>query len=294
MALLHNWAEQLKSLFSNLFLQPDWRSYFDIIIIAILIYQVLKRLMKTRANSVIRGVALILLCTWLSEVLQFNTINWLLQQVISIGALLLIIVFQPEVRRALEQIGRTRWVDVPWLRLGGASAKTTEQKIDELVTACVRLARRKVGALIVMERSTGLQDVIESGTTLDAEISAPLLENIFEPNTPLHDGAVVIRGDRIVAAACILQLSADSGISRDLGTRHRAALGVSETADSISLIVSEETGIISMARDGKLTRYLDENSLKALLKGIFIAEKKPEGGLIAMFKPKGGAGSEKN
>lgn len=292
MAFLYNWGEQLKSLFSNLFLQPDWHSYFDIAIIAVLMYQVLKRLMRTRANSVIRGAALILLCTWLSEVLQFNTLNWLLQQVLSIGVLLLIIVFQPEVRRALEQIGRQRWSAMSILRIGEPDEKTTEQKIDELVTACVRLAKRKVGALIVMERSTGLQDVIESGTMLDAEISAALLENIFEPNTPLHDGAVVIRGDRIVAAACILQLSADSGISRDLGTRHRAALGVSETADSISLIVSEETGIISMARDGKLTRYLDEKSLKSLLSGMFIAEKKPENKLLGLFKPKGGADNE--
>lgn len=292
MAFLYGWAERLSSLFSNLFLQPDWHSYLDIIIIAVLMYQVLKRLMKTRANSVIRGVILILLCTWLSEILQFNTLNWLLQQVLSIGSLLLIIVFQPEVRRALEQIGRQRWSNMAFLRMGEPAAKTTEQKIDELVTACVRLAKRKVGALIVMERSTGLQDVIESGTMLDAEISAPLLENIFEPNTPLHDGAVVIRGDRIVAAACILQLSADSGISRDLGTRHRAALGVSETADSISLIVSEETGIISMARDGKLTRYLDENSLKSLLCSIFITEKKTENTLKTLFRLKGGSDHE--
>lgn len=291
MALLYNWAEQLTSLFSNLFIQPDWHSYLDILIIAILMYQVLKRLMRTRANSVIRGVAFVLIITWLSEILQFNTLNWILQQVISIGILSLIIVFQPEVRRALEQIGRQRWSGKTFLHLND-SAQTTEKKIDELVTACVRLARRKVGALIVMERSTGLQDVIESGTMLDAEISAPLLENIFEPNTPLHDGAVVIRGDRIVAAACILQLSADSGISRDLGTRHRAALGISETADSLSLIVSEETGIISVARDGKLTRYLDENSLKALLSGVFLTDKKNDSGLLSLFKPKGGADNE--
>lgn len=286
MALLYNWTDQLKSLFSNLFLQPDWHSYLDIGIIAVVMYQLLKRLMQTRANSVIRGVVLILMCTWLSEVLQFNALNWLLQQIIGIGVLLLIIVFQPEVRSALEQIGRQRWSKIPFLHLGDAAASTTEQKIDELVTACVRLAKRKVGALIVIERSTGLQDIIESGTVLDAEISAPLLENIFEPNTPLHDGAVVIRGDRIVAAACILQLSSDNGISRDLGTRHRAALGVSETADSISLIVSEETGIISVARDGKLTRYLDENSLKDLLSDIFIAQKS-ESKLLSRFKTKG-------
>lgn len=291
MELLYSWAEQLKSLFSNLFIQPDWRSYFDILIIAVLMYQVLKRLMTTRANSVIRGVALFLIITWLSEILQFNTLNWILQQVISIGILSLIIVFQPEVRRALEQIGRQRWSGKSFLHFND-SAQTTEKKIDELVTACTRLAKRKVGALIVMERSTGLQDVIESGTMLDAEISAPLLENIFEPNTPLHDGAVVIRGDRIVAAACILQLSADSGISRDLGTRHRAALGISETADSISLIVSEETGIISAARDGKLTRYLDENSLKALLMGVFNANTKNDGGLLGLLKMKGGAEDE--
>ncbi len=296
MAVLFGWAEQFKSLFSNLFLQPDWHTYMDILLIAILMYQLLKRLMRTRANSVIRGVALVLIVTWLSEMLQFNTLNWILQQVISIGILSLIIVFQPEVRRALEVFGRQRWTGKSffgWLNWN-TEEQIAEAKIDELVAACVRLSRRKVGALIVMERSTGLQDVIESGTMVDAVISARLLENIFEPNTPLHDGAVVTRGDRIVAASCILQLSADSGISRDLGTRHRAALGISETADSISLIVSEETGVISVARDGRLTRYLDEKSLKALLMGIFVSEKKNDGWLLSMIKPKGGADDEKN
>lgn len=286
MAVLYDWAERLKSLYANLFFQPDWHMLLDVGLIAVLMYQVLKMLMRTRANSVIRGVAFVLLITWLSEMLQLNTLNWILQQVISIGILSLIIVFQPEVRRALEQLGRQRWPGKTVFHINSA-AETTEKSIDEIVTACVRLSRRKVGALMIMERSTGLQDVIESGTVLDAEISAALLENIFEPNTPLHDGAVVIRGGRIVAAACFLQLSDDSNISRDLGTRHRAALGVSETADSISLIVSEETGVISVARDGKLTRYLDESTLKALLASVFLSEKKTENRFLFPFRSKG-------
>ena len=142
------------------------------------------------------------------------------------------------------------------------------------------MARKKIGALIVFERSTGLGDVIDSGTIIDAEISDPLIENIFEPNTPLHDGAMIIRDERIVAAACILQLSDNYTISRELGTRHRAAIGITESTDAISLIVSEETGIVSMARDGKLTRYLDAKSLTILLTEIFNPSRKKSGSLM--------------
>ena len=287
MNLLTNFWAQLRGLFDTLLHQPDWHTYIDIAIIAVLIYQVLRIVKQTRANSVIRGVAVILVVTWLSDILQLNTLNWLLQQLISTGVLLIVILFQPEIRRGLEQIGRRRWW-AGWLPRFSTSNRSEEQNIAELVTACSRLSKRKVGALIVIERSTGLQDIIESGTVLDAEISAPLIENVFEPNTPLHDGAMVLRSGRIVAAACILQLSEDSSISKDLGTRHRAALGISETTDCISLIVSEETGIISVARDGKLTRYLDEKSLTALLSDILIGDKS-EGGLFGLLRRREGA-----
>lgn len=256
--------EQIKNLFSNLLMQPDWHTYLDLVIVAFIIYEALSMLLRTRANSVIRGVVVILVLMWLADLLQFNTLSWLFQQLIGTGVILLVILFQPELRRALEQLGRRRW-SAGLLTHNDGLYRTESENIRELVTACVRLAKRKVGALIVIQRSTGLQEIIESGTILDAEVSAPLLENIFEPNTPLHDGAVVMRGGRIIAAGCILQLSDNGNISKDLGTRHRAAIGISETADSISVIVSEETGIISVARDGRLTRYLDENSLTELL-----------------------------
>ena len=175
--------------------------------------------------------------------------------------------FEPELRKALEQIGRTAKLDRYTQR------DESERVVDEIIQCLLRLSRRRVGALIVFEQRTGLKDITESsGTAIDSLISAPLLENIFEPNTPLHDGAVIIRGTRIVSAACVLSLSESSAISRDLGTRHRAALGVSENTDAIVLVVSEETGVISVARGGKLTRHLDAESLRKILGEMYHEE----------------------
>ena len=153
--------------------------------------------------------------------------------------------------------------------------RDVDKLVQEVVRALNNMSRKRIGALIVFERHTGLADVIDSGTVIDGEISAPLIENIFEPNTPLHDGAVIVRGERIVAAACILQLTDDHSLSRELGTRHRAAIGITESTDAVSVIVSEETGIISMARDGKLTRYLDTKSLSILLTELFLPDDLP-------------------
>ncbi|MEG0934678.1 MAG: diadenylate cyclase CdaA [Clostridia bacterium] len=259
------------SLFSNLFDHPDWRNILDILIVALVIYQMLKLFLHTRASSVVKGIAIVLVVTWLSELFQLNAINWLLRQVLNTGMLLLIVLFQPELRRGLEQIGRTGY----WARLigsGGKEKQGQERIVSELAGALTDLSRKRIGALIVVQKKTGLRDVVETGTGLDAQISASLIENIFEPNTPLHDGAVVIRDDRIVAAACILQLTSDNSLSRELGTRHRAAIGISESTDAVALIVSEETGIISTARDGRLTRYLDKKSLTVLLNELFVPQ----------------------
>ena len=268
MAGLQGVWTQVASLFSNLFDHPDWRNVLDILLVSVVIYQVLKLFLHTRANSVVKGVAIVLVFTWLTDVLQLNTIHFLFQQVLNTGVILLIVLFQPELRRGLEQIGRTSY----WGRLTATGTKqqlASEHVIDELVSAIADLSRKRIGALLVVERRTGLRDIIESGTYLDAEISAELVENIFEPNTPLHDGAVVIKDGRIVAAACILQLTQDTTLSRELGTRHRAAIGISETTDAVALIVSEETGIVSTARDGKLSRHLDKKALKVLLTELF-------------------------
>lgn len=260
---------QATAIFSNLFNYPDWRNLLDILIVATLIYQILRLFVHTRASSLVKGIFMMLAVTWLSEVLQLNALNWLMLQVLNTGMLLLIVLFQPELRKGLEQVGRTGY----WARLAGAGGKERREReriVTELTNALTDLSRKRIGALIVVERRTGLSDVMESGTHLDAEISAALVENIFEPNTPLHDGAVIIKDERIVAAACILQLTENTALSRELGTRHRAAIGVSENTDAVVLIVSEETGIISTARDGRLTRYLDKKSLTALLTELFV------------------------
>ena len=264
---------QIGNMFSNLFVQPDWRNIVDIAILSVLIYNVLKLTRHTRASSLFKGIFVILVMAFLSDALEINALSWLLQQIISSGISLLVIVFQPELRRMLEQLGRSKFArQVFGSQKRGRNAQT-EQHVAEIVKALNDMSRKKIGALIVIERSTKLGDVIESGTVVDAEISSQLIENIFEPNTPLHDGAMIIRDERIAAAACILQLSDDYSISRELGTRHRAAIGITESTDAVSLIVSEETGIISMTREGKLTRYLDTKSLNILLTELFAPDR---------------------
>ncbi len=269
--------QQLTQLTSSLLSSMGVRNYLDILLVAMLIYYATKVIRQTRANSVLKGFILLLVMMWLSQVAELNTINWLLQQIIGTGTIMLVVLFQPELRRALEQMGRTSFTSaLIGNNSGERNARMAEHNTEEMVHALTNLSRRKVGALIVMEQQTGLKDIVATGTTLDAEISSQLIENIFEPNTPLHDGAVVMNHGRITAAACFLPLSENSSISRELGTRHRAALGISETTDAVVLIVSEETGIISMAREGKLTRYLDSKTLTSILMSAF----NPEGAAV--------------
>ena len=237
----------------------------DILIVTVIIYFLLMMTRQTRASAVLKGLVVLLIATFVSDLLGLTALNWLLMSVVNNGAVVLVILFQPEIRKALEQLGRGAVRENSHAGEGEDQARI----IDEIIQCMTDLSRRRVGALIVFEQKTGLKDVIETGTAVDARISAPLLENIFEPNTPLHDGAVVIRGTRVVAGACILTLTEGRGISRELGTRHRAAIGISETTDAIVLIVSEETGIMSMARGGRLTRHLDTKSLREILEGIY-------------------------
>ena len=273
MAQIMNIFSQIGNLFANLFVHPDWRNIVDIAVLTILIYNTIKLVSHTRASSLFKGIIVILALAVVSDVLEISALSWLLHQVISVGVVVLVIVFQPELRRMLDQMGRTKY----FRRIFGSPKRHRDDRsqahVAEIVRALTDMSRKKIGALIVVERSTKLGDVIESGTVVDAEISSQLIENIFEPNTPLHDGAMMIRGERIAAAACIMPLSDDYSISRELGTRHRAAIGITESTDAVSLIVSEETGVISMARDGKLTRYLDAKSLTILLTELFTPER---------------------
>ncbi len=270
MTQINYYWQQLSQLTTSLLASMPGRNILDILLVAMLIYYGTKVVRQTRANSVLKGFIFLVAMMWLSDIIELNTINWLLRQVLGTGTIMLVVLFQPELRRALEQMGRTNFFSN---LLGNGSndrnVRQAEHNTEEMVHALTNLSRRKVGALIVMEQQTGLKDIVASGTVLDAEISSGLIENIFEPNTPLHDGAVVMNNGRITAAACFLPLSENSSISKELGTRHRAALGISESTDAVVLIVSEETGIISMAREGKLTRYLDSKTLTSLLMDVF-------------------------
>lgn len=238
----------------------------DILIVAAIIYKLLLLTRHTRGSALLKGLFLLLVIVVLSSVLGLTSLNWLLLAVLQNGALVLVILFQPELRKALERMGRSRLITKGNRRSAGDERNTV---ISEIVQTVFDLSRRRVGALIVFERKTGLEDVIETGTRLNAEISAPLLENIFEPNTPLHDGAVVIRDDQVMAAACILPLAEASGISRELGTRHRAAIGITENTDAAVIVVSEETGIVSLAADGALKRPLSVDELQEFLYGYY-------------------------
>ena len=238
----------------------------DILIVAVIIYELLLLTRHTRGSALLKGLFLLLAIVLMSNLFGLVSLNWLLTAILQNGAVVLVILFQPELRKALERMGRSR------VFLKGNKKPDHDGKsliISEIIQTIMDLSRRRVGALIVFEQQTGLQDVVETGTKLNAEISAPLLENIFEPNTPLHDGAVVIRDAEIMAAACILPLAEASGVSRELGTRHRAAVGISENTDAIVLVVSEETGIVSLARDGELTRPLTVKALEEVLNEIY-------------------------
>lgn len=243
----------------------------DILIMAILFYELFVLLRRTRSSALLKGLLLILVIVLISTVIGLTSLNWLLRMLLNNGVIVLVILFQPEIRKGLEKMGRRTLLKKNTAQTL-SEMEAHERIISEIVQTMVDLSRRKVGALICIEQQTGLEDVIDTGTRLDSEISAPLLENIFEPKTPLHDGAVVIREDRIAAAACILPLTEASGLSRDLGTRHRAGIGLSENSDAIVLIVSEETGTMSMARSGVLRRPLAANDLRAILNDVFAPE----------------------
>ena len=268
---------QLQTFFWNIFNRPQLNDLLDILIVAVLIYQMIMLTRDTRASEVLKGFLLLVGASLLSSLLGLTALTWVLKQILSNGALVLVVLLQPEIRRVLEQLGRGAKMEH-----FQSDGEENQRIISEITQCLTSLSRRRVGALIVFERRTGLKDVMETGTRLDSTISAPLLENIFEPNTPLHDGAVIIRGTRIVSAACMLTtLSESNAITRDLGTRHRAAIGISETTDALVLIVSEETGVISMARDGKLTRHLDAKAIGEILSTMY---HQPQDGLYVRAK----------
>ena len=241
----------------------------DILIVAYIFYRIFMFIKDTRAGQVLKGIILLLVATQISDIFKLHTLHWILVHSLDIGLIAAIIIFQPELRAGLEHIGRTQFKF--FIKNSETlSEKDSNKVIDEIIESLYSLSRQRIGALIIMERETKIGDIINTGTIIDSEISRQLLINIFIPNTPLHDGAVVIRENKIKAAACFLPLTQSKDLSKDLGTRHRAAIGISEVSDCISLVVSEETGDVSLAKAGKLYRNITKDRMASILKNNLI------------------------
>ena len=254
----------------------------DILIVAFLIYKVLVFIRKAGVQQLLQGIILLVAAMVASDLLNLHTINWLLRSVVAIGAVALIIIFQPELRRGLETVGRGK--------LFGSSRSATAKAegkriVSELTSAIDSMSKSRTGALIVFEQQVSLNDIIEkTGTVVDAEISDQIIGNIFYEGAPLHDGAVIIRDGRVYAAGCVLPLTSQKDIAKELGTRHRAGLGITEHSDARVLIVSEETGIISMAHDGLMRRYMDRKAVEKTLMSMYLKEEnEPVGNIIKVI-----------
>jgi diadenylate cyclase len=240
----------------------------DVLLVWYVIYKLIMVIKGTKAVQLLKGIFVILLVKVVSDVSGLKTLSWITEQAITWGFLAIIIIFQPELRRALEQLGRGRFFS----RSTVQEDDEIEKSVEAIVKATDYMAKRRIGALISIERETGMSEYIETGIPLHAKVSSELLINIFIPNTPLHDGAVILQKNSVAAAACYLPLSESPFISKELGTRHRAALGISEVTDSVTVIVSEETGSISLTKNGELHRDLNLSTFKDLLANELLAK----------------------
>ena len=270
MAALENIFSSFGNFFKTIYFpQIHVPDIIEIIIIAIVLYQVMGWFKKSRAWTLFKGIAVLALCWLVAAVFDLNTILWIFRNTISVGIIAIIIIFQPELRRALEQLGKKNFIAT--LFDSSSSEKRerfTTKTMNELIQAAFEMSKNKTGALIVIEQNVALGDYERTGIPIDAVVSSQLLVNIFEHNTPLHDGAVIMRNNRIVAATCYLPLSDSLEINKELGTRHRAGIGISEVSDSMTIIVSEETGDVSVAVGGELFRGLDSDNLRKKLSYI--------------------------
>ena len=286
-----NWRTVLDSFFSafNQFRTISFIDILDILIVAYIIYRVMKLLKDTSAERLIKGIIILVGIMLLASMLHLTMISWLLQQALNVGLFAIVVVFQPELRRLLEQIGKGNFSR---LIVPADAPDEVESMITATVSACADMSRTKTGALIVFERRERLGEIISTGTMVDAAPSAELIKNIFFKNSPLHDGAMIVRAGRVCAAGCVLPLSGNQSLSRDLGTRHRAAVGMSESADSVLVVVSEETGAISVAIGGMLKRHLSPDMLRKLLENELLDSEKQEKSRLAAIRDmwKGGAG----
>jgi len=256
----------------------QWSDYLDIIVVAFFVYKMLPLIRTPHIMKIARTVIALILMTWLTDVMKLYTINWILDQVLAIGLLAFVVLFQPELRRMLDHLGN---VKISSLFGSTRPIQEMEHVISQTVLACEAMSRQKVGALIVFAREQRLEEYFKTGTQIDGQVSEQLLRNIFFKNSPLHDGAMIIRDGRIAAAGCVLPLSDSHRLSADLGTRHRAGVGMSEASDAVVVIVSEESGAISVASGGMLKRHLAPQTLEKLLRNELHVEVPEEKDLAA-------------
>lgn len=254
-------VEYIKSLQTNPFELVTL--IIDLTLVMFLLYCFFKMVKGSRAWQLIKGIALLVVATWVSGLFNLKILNWILTGIMNVGVIAILVIFQPELRRALEQLGTNKITQ--FFGIDKDLSTKAKEDIYKIVIAAEELSKTKTGALIVVERDIKIQDIIATGIPMDAEVSPQLLVNIFVPKTPLHDGAVIISGNKIAAAACVLPLADDNDIAKELGTRHRAAIGISKESDSIVVVVSEETGKISVAKDGTLIADVREDVLKKIL-----------------------------
>lgn len=257
----------MKEFFGNAFSDFTLTDAIDILIVAFVVYKLIGFVLETRAEQILKGIIILVLTTFVSDVFDLHVLNWICKGAVTLGAVAILIVLQPELRRALEFMGRGKLVRG---RLTQEEKTKNKRIVSGIVKAVEELSREQTGALIVFERQTMLEDIAETGTVINGEITEQLIGNIFYEGSPLHDGAVIISNGLIYAAGCVLPLTKSQDISKKLGTRHRAGIGITENSDAFVIIVSEETGIISMAEDGHLERFLDTKTVEKKLLGIYL------------------------
>lgn len=280
----------MNEFFSNIISSIRITDVLDILIVAFVFYKVIGFIQESRVQQLVKGILVLVVVFALSEVLDLFMLNWILRGTISMGIIALVVIFQPELRRGLESLGRGKLVRGTFFKMDKEQAK---EITDEFARAVDTFSRTRTGALIVIERNVPLTEMTRQGTVLNADISAQLLGNIFYEGAPLHDGAVIIRGTQVYAAGCVLPLTEDISISKDLGTRHRAGIGVTENSDALVIIVSEENGVISVAERGKLTRFLDKKAIEKMLLNLYIpAEEAGKSSKLPFGKREGGGAND--
>ena len=273
----------IQSIMSNF--RPE--DALDIAIVSYIVYKMIGFIRETRAMQLIRGLVIIIVAFFVSDIFNLYLLNWLLKSLFTMGLFAVVVLFQPELRRALEQVGRKNLMNTNSFR--NIDKNKAVETVDSLVSAIDDFSATRTGALIAIERETMLNDIIETGVVVDAEISIGLLGNLFYEGSPLHDGGVIIRGARIHAASCVFPLTEKKNIGRNLGTRHRAGVGLSEVCDALIIIVSEETGVVSIAEDGKIRRFVDLKTIEKMLLNMYLPSERGMYGRVAkLVRRKGG------